>query len=680
MQTKSTMSTANTLPDQDTLRTDFLRFYGAEDGGFVGSDMAREVCESPRQAVFGELAKIELRHLGQPSAPFDPAAVRDSCAFVRDRYDCADFTLAALLRLLYRYQGTGLLGTELEHEIEEIALTFKYWITEPGQDVMCYWTENHQALFATAELLAGQLFPDRTFANNGQTGRQHAAHAIAALRKWLDWRVRYGFSEWLSNCYYDEDLLALANLVDYAQDEAIRDGARRVIDLILFDVAVHSYRGTFGATHGRAYMRDILPAVSPVSAVTSLYWGAGTLERMSLSAMLLASSAYRAPEVVRAIAWDRPKEMEARARHSLTVDDAIARGLDPSPSADLMFFWGAQERQDRRVIDGSLSLCPPDHYLTPRLRIWRDHYELSERTGQPYDPDPDASANVQADVHTYRTPDYQLSCVQDYRPAKVGFQQHIWQATLGGDAPEDKVVVFTTHPGTEELRGRPSYWTGNTVLPRALAYKNVLLCFYWIQPQQSTLWYTHAFFPWQRFDETAERGGWLFGRKGDGYVALRSLRPSHWADPAAKSVLPGLTTGDRSSLNQMAGRQTDLGPSGPPPPYDRIALGHRNVWVCELGRPAPHGSFADFVQSVSAARLDGDEWQLAYTSPSVGLVEAGWTTPLRVAGREIPLHDYPRFDNPYAQAPFGATDFILRHGDLAHTITHPALPDSAVDG
>jgi hypothetical protein len=323
-------------------------------------------------------------------------------------------------------------------------------------------------------------------------------------------------------------------------------------------------------------------------------------------------------------------------------------------------------RQHRRVIDGSLELCPPDHYLYPRLKAWRDHFELCEKLGEPYDPDPDNSADTQADVYTYRTPDYALSCVQDYRRGKVGFQQHVWQATLGGDAPEEKAVVFSTHPGTEELSGRPSYWTGNAVLPKAVQFKNVLLCFYWVQPRQSALWYTHAFFPTTRFDETAEQNGWVFGRKGDGYVALRSLRPSHWDTGA--SVLPALTTGDRSSLRSMAGRATDLGEAGPQPPYDRIAPGHRNVWVCELGRRATHGSFADFVQAISAARLDGDEWHVTYESPSVGRVEAGWNEPLRVAGSEITLHDYPRFDNPYCQAPFDSTSFDIRCGDERHAI------------
>jgi hypothetical protein len=305
--------------------------------------------------------------------------------------------------------------------------------------------------------------------------------------------------------------------------------------------------------------------------------------------------------------------------------------------------------------------------MYPRITAWRDHFALHERTGRPYDPDPDSTALTQADVYTYRTPDYMLACVQSYRPGKLGMQQHVWQATLGGDAPEEKVVVFATHPGTEELRGRPSYWTGNGVLPRTVQHKNVLLSFHWISPSQTTLWYTHAHFPWRRFDETAEENGWLFGRKGEGYVALRSLRPSRWLDPTS-SVLPPLTTGDRSSLASQPGRATDLGPAGPPEPYDRVAAGHRNVWLCELGRRASHGTFADFVRAVSQARVEGDEWRLAYDSPSLGLVEAGWSEPLRVQGRERAIRDYPRFSNPYAQAEFGATRFEIGCGDLTHTI------------
>ncbi|HET7770108.1 MAG TPA: hypothetical protein VFN74_15140 [Chloroflexota bacterium] len=657
------------LPDAATLRLDFLEYWTH---ALPHTAVGREALESPRQGLFLQIPKLELAHrIGDPTAlpPLDEGAVRRALASVNERVDCSDFTMAALLRILYRYPTSPLLTPELKQEIERTVLDFKYWIHEPGQDVMCFWTENHQILFATAELLAGQLFPDTTFTNNGKTGRWHMHHATKAIHHWIAWRLQYGFSEWLSNCYYDEDLLALVNLCDFAQDGDLRHGARRTIDLILFDIAVHSYRGTFGATHGRAYMRDIRPATSPVSAVSQLFWGLGGLGRVSLSAPLLATSDYAAPDAIRAIAVDRPAEMIARARHSLNVEDAFLRGLNPGNAQQLMFFWGAQVRHHARVVEHSLAYTPPEHYLVPRITAWRDHFAFQQRAGQPFDPDLDASANTQVDIYTYRTPDYQLSCAQDYRPGKVGFQQHIWQATLGGDTPEEKVVVYASHPGSEELRGRPSYWTGNAVLPRALAYKSLVLSFHWVSPQQSSLWYTHAYFPWTRFDETAESGDWLFGRKGDGYVALRSLRPSFWADPTAKSIFNPLTSGERTLLGSMTGRQVDLGESGPPPPYDRVAPGHRNVWLCELGRRATHGSFPDFVRAIGRVRLEGDEWRLTYESPTLGRVEAGWSLPLTVKGEEVSLHDYPRFENPYAHAPFADTRFELRCGPLTHTIT-----------
>ena len=69
----------------------------------------------------------------------------------------------------------------------------------------------------------------------------------------LRWRARFGFSEWLSNCYIDEDLLGLVNLYDFAEDAEIRQTAGKFIDMLLFEMALHSYRGVMGCTHGRTY-------------------------------------------------------------------------------------------------------------------------------------------------------------------------------------------------------------------------------------------------------------------------------------------------------------------------------------------------------------------------------------------------------------------------------------------
>ena len=77
---------------------------------------------------------------------------------------------------------------------------------------------------------------------------------------------------------------------------------------------------------------------------------------------------------------------------------------------------------------------------------------------------------TQVDKLTYRTPDYQLSSALDYRKGKPGFQQHIWQATLGPDA-----IVFTLHRGNEDEQSH-KYWVGR--FPRAGQHNNLLIAIY----------------------------------------------------------------------------------------------------------------------------------------------------------------------------------------------------------
>jgi hypothetical protein len=243
---------------------------------------------------------------------------------------------------------------------------------------------------------------------------------------------------------------------------------------------------------------------------------------------------------------------------------------------------------------------------------------------------------------TFRTPDYQLSNAQDYRKGEKGYQQHIWQATLGPYA-----VVFATNPDSlrENDSQRPSYWASNGRLPRSAQYRNVLISLWNIDrhPSPSILearhyGFTHAYFPRWAFDEVVEApavggGGWIFGRKGDGYVALYSDLPYRW--------------------------QTE----GPDAGQEVIALGLQNVWICQMGRKATDGDFAEFVESISQARLDVRGLTVNYTAPGVGQMQFGWNDELLVDGRESPLRGYARFGNPYATAPYGSGVYRFELGD-----------------
>ena len=116
-----------------------------------------------------------------------------------------------------------------------------------------------------------------------------------------------------------------------------------------------------------------------------------------------------------------------------------------------------------------------------------------------------------------------------------------------------------------------------------------------------------------------EQGKWVFGRVGEGYVALYSDQPYEWVA------------------------------SGPDAGQEMIAPGYKNVWICQLGRASMDGSFQDFIEVVSGADLRVKGLNVAFDSPGNGFLEFGWTGPLTLDDAEIALSGYPRFDNPYAQ-------------------------------
>jgi len=160
--------------------------------------------------------------------------------------------------------------------------------------------------------------------------------------------------------------------------------------------------------------------------------------------------------------------------------------------------------------------------------------------------------------------------------------------------------------------------------------------------------FTHAYFPRWAFDEVVEQpvaggGGWIFGRKGDGYIALYSAQPYLW--------------------------QTE----GPDAGQEVIALGGRAVWLIQMGRRAVDGSFEQFVKSVTSASLTVHGLAVEYRAPGLGQVTFDWSGPLRLDGKEIALRDYPRFNNPYTRAAaFGTGQYTFEFAGKRLTLDFPA--------
>lgn len=606
-------------------------------------------CQQPipesRNAIWAELLRME----GEGGA-FDDAILDSWLEFVDARNDTADFVVAGLLRLYYMHLKDDPDSLQAQ-KIRRTLLDFQYWLDEPNPDrgAMELWTENHQILIYTAEYLAGQLFPDETFTNNQMSGRERMAGAEAKIRRWIDWRVRTGFAEWDSVPYYPEDLAALLNLVDFAADESLARKAAMLVDLILFDMVVDSFYGHYATSHGRATANNVKSAAGD-SLVTAqaLLWGLGRFQSNSnMGCVSLAlSEKYRTPPVLEAVALDLPEELINLERHSInpTPEEAARRGLTFGPE-DVDIWWGMGAFTHPRVIDTTLELADrwglwhyPDFKDFAVIGKVLQKLKLLGWASRVLQPDPNGTLTSEVNKITYRTPDYALANAQDWRKGEKGYQQHIWQATLGPYA-----LVFATNPDSlrEDDRHRPSYWISHGRLPRTAQYRNVLVALHDLPCGKGLLEarhfnFTHAYFPRWAFDEVREiaapsGGGWICGRKDDGYVALYCHLPYRWQE------------------------------QGPDAGQELIAVGRQNIWLLQMGRRKVEGSFDHFVAAVTGASLEIEGLQVTYDSPGNGRVQFGWEGPLMVEGEEVPLRGYPRWENPYLQAGFDEKHFVISH-------------------
>jgi hypothetical protein len=215
--------------------------------------------------------------LGQPGADTD-AMILAQLPAIGDCHDCADFILVPLLWCRAAY-GSQLAPDTLAR-VDEAILGFRYWMDEPGNDVMWYFSENHALLFHTACYLAGSLFPDAIFKRSGRRGSEQSAVGRARLIGWLDHFDEFEMAEWNSAPYFPIDFKGLAALMALAPDLGIRERARRAILRLLEIVALSSHQGMLTASQGRSYEHSLRPCRTlELSPIARLFFGRGWMGR-----------------------------------------------------------------------------------------------------------------------------------------------------------------------------------------------------------------------------------------------------------------------------------------------------------------------------------------------------------------------------------------------------------------
>ncbi|MBL9207783.1 MAG: hypothetical protein JNN01_22055 [Opitutaceae bacterium] len=605
--------------------------------GSIGYDLLRHrrigVCPSPARGlnirVYDDLQAV---HHGRP---VDWTNLEDTLLHLDD------FLMAPLLRIGYRHRAS--VDAASWERIQRSILGFRYWMDQPGEDSRCYWSENHQILYASAEFLAGQLLPDSVFTRDGRSGREHCQSGRRRVLTWLEQRWSYGFAEWYSNVYYVEDIAPLCNLIDFSDDEEIVTKSRIILDLLLYDVATQSLRGSFVSTMGRAYGKNRMSGEggNSMRGIIQAIWGFDlpVPDGKRMDGCFLFRERYQVPEVIKAIGRHEGPAV-ILASQGLDLAELRVEQAGRDQDARIMLQWGMEAFSNPEVIDDTLNYVDrhrmfSNAFLKDLISV--DFTLLRRTSALPLvsrwlDPASNGTPLQCANTYTYRTPHFLLASVQHYHPGELNDQHHVWSATLS-----NRLSIFTAHPpwirpNRVPPAEDPGYWVGPGRLPDAAQHENVCLLIYRV-PDRPTMGekgvseFTHAYFPRELFDRIELRGKRVYGQHGAAFVALIGRFP----------------------LNYRTGSTSDL-----------VQEGLETTWVCEVSDRSRDGDFDAFVRRMDSNHCGYGEGQLTYLSGGRRLV-LPYGKLLRVDDREQP-GQYPRHESPYAMTRRKAENMTLEFG------------------
>jgi hypothetical protein len=267
--------------------------------------------------LYAEIAKMALEKWNE----FDSNVLLANLERVKQGDAGSAALVAGLLSIAYRFMETSGFPKKLREPLEDALMGFRYGVEEAAKDAVDFHSESQRFLLAACELLAGQRYPKRAFPNSGMTGLQHQQKAEKVVLDWLSKRGRGGFIEWDSNSAFEVNITALSLLTSLAKNETVRELSAVLLDKILFLMAVNSFEGSYGTTHGATGAAMIKSAkLEATSALNRLLWGMGVYSQYIMGTVSLACSDYEFPSFFADMAAYPPEELWSKERHTADLD------------------------------------------------------------------------------------------------------------------------------------------------------------------------------------------------------------------------------------------------------------------------------------------------------------------------------------------------------------------------
>ena len=599
------------------------------------------------------------------------------------RLDCSDFTGNNLIR--FYLENKHRLQVENKEEIKNSFINYKYWFSEYDgrKDSMCYWSENHQILFAVNEYLAGQEWPNEIF-SDGNDGKWHKEYAAERINAWMEQRYYYGFTEYYSNNYYIENIAPMSNFIQFASDKDMVDRMKIVMDIIWYDIASQSYkyitndvkiRYGFMSASGRNYFdnkaSDDTGNSNRLRYFIDLVMDNGeeykdfTRNFYICFKRMYESGVYEVPQVIKEIFNDSSEVQIIKSSSGLTLQELESEGLIGMNTNQIMMQTNMEAFTNPEVINNSIKFM--NRYKLFNNEMLNDFkmvnlwlltlFNLLDEVSNIANPSTNGKAIQRSNVYTYQTPYYSMSTNQAHFAGDYADQHNVNVTNLSNN-----LSVFTSQPARISTRGQ--YWVGYGRLPYSVQSTNVNITIYDVPTKKGFLEphiveYTHAYFPVGLFDEVNLEHmdkGYVFGRVGDTYIMLAGKSSEQATfrfknDYASKEEIETDLSKIKTNVAKLITESGDLR-------YDLILEGgYNHAWVTEVSSVKEDKSFAEFIGRVLDNDYSFNEMNVQYISNGNNY-DVKYNEYFKLNNQEVDM-TYNRFESVYSNTERKANDIII---------------------
>ena len=217
-------------------------------------------------------------------------------AWVNEKRDCSDFRLIIMVYMYVRFKNQ--FTDKLRQEVEDAMAGYRYWIDEPGDDVMWFFSENHALMFHICQYFAGKSMPERIFTSSGLTGTEACKKAERLLEIWFENFFSEFTSEWNSSTYLPIDIMGLAYLYDLTpKGSSLHEKAKKALDMLAFFLAVNEHKGNIMTSFGRTYEKELKGSYSTgMPSLLYLFYNAGYMNEHFRALVPIVIGDYEPPK------------------------------------------------------------------------------------------------------------------------------------------------------------------------------------------------------------------------------------------------------------------------------------------------------------------------------------------------------------------------------------------------